>query len=70
MPNHVWEHVLVALSAAQLGRAADAAAALDAAYRVAPAFAEESTVAEHARRWKWNEALSSACSTVTAKRWP
>ena len=56
MPDHVWAHVLVALSAGQLGRAADATAALDAVYRVAPAFADESTVAEQARRWKWNEA--------------
>ena len=55
MPDHVWSHVLVALSAAQLGRTADATAALDAVYRLAPGFAEESTVAEQARQWKWNE---------------
>ena len=56
MPDHVWSHVLVALSAGQLGRAADATAALDAVYRLAPTFADESTVAEQARHWKWNDA--------------
>jgi hypothetical protein len=56
MPDHVWAHILVALSAGQSGRAADASAALDAVYRVAPAFANESTVTEQARSWKWNEA--------------
>jgi TolB-like protein/Tfp pilus assembly protein PilF len=56
MPDHVWSHFLVAVSAGQLGRAAEAAAALDAVYRVAPPFADESTVAEQIRRWKWNAA--------------
>ena len=56
MPDHVWAHIQVAVAAGQLGRAADAATALDAVSRVAPAFAEESTVAEQARRWKWNDA--------------
>lgn len=56
MPDHVWSHVLVAVSAAQLGRASDATAALDALHTLAPAFAEEATLLEYARRWKWNEA--------------
>jgi adenylate cyclase len=56
MPDHVWAHLLVALAAGQLGRTGDATAALDAVFRLAPAFAEEAAVVERSQRWKWNPA--------------
>jgi adenylate cyclase len=56
MPDHVWAHFLVALAAGQLGRTADATAALDAVFRLAPPFADEATAVERSQRWKWNPA--------------
>jgi TolB-like protein/Tfp pilus assembly protein PilF len=55
MPKHVWAHVQVAIAAGQLGRAADAAAALDALFSIAPDFADEATIDEMRRRWKWRQ---------------
>ena len=53
MPQHLWAHALVAMSAAQLGRAAEATAALDTLLTLEPAFADEQAMVAAARRWKW-----------------
>jgi len=53
MPQHLWAHALVAMASAQLGRTADALAALETLLTLEPAFADEAVMAAAARRWKW-----------------
>jgi len=53
MPQHLWAHALVAMASAQLGRTAEALAALETLLGLEPAFADEAAMAAAARRWKW-----------------
>jgi TolB-like protein/Tfp pilus assembly protein PilF len=53
LPQHLWAQALVAISAAQLGRAAEAAAALDALLTLEPSFVSEPAIEEAVSRWKW-----------------
>jgi TolB-like protein len=53
MPQHLWAHLLVATSSAQLGRTAEALAALETLLTLEPAFADEAVMVAAARRWKW-----------------
>jgi TolB-like protein/Tfp pilus assembly protein PilF len=57
MPQHLWAHVVVATAAGELGRAAEAASAVDAVVALAPAMADPAVVGEAARNWKWDEAV-------------
>lgn len=58
MPQHVWAHVVVAIAAGELGRMAEAAAAVDAVEQLAPAMADPAVVAEATRNWKWDDAAA------------
>jgi serine/threonine-protein kinase len=53
MPQHLWAHALVAMASAQLGRTAEALAALETLLALEPGFADEAVMAAAARRWKW-----------------
>jgi TolB-like protein len=53
MSQHLWAHALVAMASAQLGRRADALAALETLLGLEPAFVDEAAMAAAARRWKW-----------------
>jgi TolB-like protein len=53
MPQHLWAHALVAMASAQVGRTAEALAALETLLVLEPGFAEEAVMAAAARRWKW-----------------
>jgi TolB-like protein len=53
MPQHLWAHALVAMASAQLGRTAEALAALETLLGLEPAFVDEAALAAAARRWKW-----------------
>jgi serine/threonine-protein kinase len=55
MPKNLWSHWAVAVSAGQLGRAADAAAALDGLFALAPATANEGVLEAIVARWRWNK---------------
>ncbi len=54
MPQNVWFPWAVAIAAGQLGRAAEATAALDALFALAPAFEDEDVLREVSGRWRWN----------------
>jgi TolB-like protein/Flp pilus assembly protein TadD len=56
MPQHLWSHVQIAAAAGQLGRASEAASAIDAVLALAPDFADDAVVREQAYRWKWKDA--------------
>jgi TolB-like protein/tetratricopeptide (TPR) repeat protein len=55
MPDHLWSHFAVAIAAGQLGREAEATAALDAMVALAPAFADERVLLAAISRWKWDD---------------
>ena len=55
MAQNLWSPWAVAVAAGQLARAADAKAALDALFALAPAFEQEGVLREAITRWRWNQ---------------
>jgi TolB-like protein/Tfp pilus assembly protein PilF len=58
MPQHIGAHLSIAIAAGELGRATEAASAVEAIERLAPVMADPAVVAEFTRRFKWDEAVA------------
>ncbi len=55
MPDHPWSHWAIAVAAAQLGRKAEATAALDGFLAIAPELADEDVLRVATGRWRWDD---------------